>query len=215
MLELIEDLGMLYPTKTAKRKVRYGLYKCSCGGEFKTQIQRIKNGQTKSCGCYRKEAVKKRKTSHGLSRHKLYPVWLGMIQRTTNKKLQNYKYYGEKGINVCNEWKNDFKAFYDWSKNNGYSEGLSIDRINNDGNYEPSNCRWVTKNIQARNTRKIFSNNSSGFRGVRPKNNKFESSIGVDKKHIHLGYFKTAELAVKTRDEYITKNNLEHTKNIN
>lgn len=90
---------------------------------------------------------------HGLSNTRLYRIWLQMKNRCYNSKTERYSDYGGRGITVCDEWKNDFKAFYDWAMLNGYRDDLSIDRINNDENYEPSNCRWATNIEQARNSR--------------------------------------------------------------
>lgn len=97
---------------------------------------------------------------------KLYQVWASMKHRTTNQNHKQFKDWGGKGISVCNEWKDNFAGFCEWSMKNGYQNCLSIDRINNDGNYEPLNCRWVDKTTQNRNTRKLISRNKSGYRGV-------------------------------------------------
>lgn len=90
---------------------------------------------------------------HGKKNTRLYRIWLQMKNRCFNIRTNRYKDYGGRGITVCDEWKNDFTKFYDWSILNGYQENLTIDRIDNDGNYEPSNCRWVTVKIQNRNSR--------------------------------------------------------------
>ena len=87
----------------------------------------------------------------GRSNSRIYNTWLHMKGRCYRKTDDHYKHYGEKGITMCDEWKNDFKAFHDWSMSNGYADNLTIDRINNDGNYEPSNCRWVTMKEQCNN----------------------------------------------------------------
>ena len=89
---------------------------------------------------------------HGGCGTKLYKIWCAMHSRTTNKNQWNYQYYGARGIRICNEWK-DFSVFRAWALSNGYVDGLSIDRINPDGNYEPSNCRWIPRNEQQANRR--------------------------------------------------------------
>lgn len=90
---------------------------------------------------------------HGLKKTRLYSIWSQMKNRCFNQNAERYSDYGGRGITVCDEWKDDFKAFYDWSMSNGYSDNLTIDRINNDGNYEPSNCRWVDVLTQVNNSR--------------------------------------------------------------
>ena len=200
---LIEDLGRIFPNENSKKRARLGLYKCGfCGEEFRTQIKGVKNGNTKSCGCYTKK--------HGLTNTRLYNIWVNIKARTLNPKHKNYKYYGGRGITICEEWKNDFMSFYNWAMSNGYSDELSIDRIDNDGNYCPENCRWTTQTIQTRNQR-IYKNNSSGYKGVsfRKDNNKFRVIITVNKKRIHLGYFQTAVEAGIAYNNYIIENNLE------
>ena len=212
---LIEDLGCLYPTAMSKKKYRYGLYLCQCGNKFKTSFYNIKNGHTKSCGCHKKQVAGIQSITHGLTKHPLYPIWKGINKRITNSNCNNFKDYGGRGIAVYSEWKNDFKTFYDWSINNGWVEGLSIDRINNDGNYEPSNCRWTTRTVQSRNQRKIMSTNKSGFRGVSwdKRASKWKTQITVNNKNLSLGYFLTSFDGAIAYDTYVISNNLEHTIN--
>lgn len=125
---------------------------CSCGNNVIVTVSHLTSGSTKSCGCYNQECRHNR-TSNGLRYTSLYGVWNEMKQRCFNENSTAYINYGGRGIKVCDEWANDFESFYSWSIDNGYMHGLSIDRINNDGDYEPSNCRWVIDSIQANNKR--------------------------------------------------------------
>ena len=199
---LIEDLGMMYPNENSKQKRRFGIYKCGfCGTEFKANTYDINRGYIKSCGCY----VRK----HNLSHTRIYKIWRDIKSRTLNPKNKQYNDYGGRGITICEEWL-DIHNFYDWAMDNGYSEGLSIDRIDNDGNYEPSNCRWTTRTIQTRNQR-IYKNNTSGYKGVsyHKGNNKYQAQIVVNKKSIYIGTFPTAVEGAIAYNNYIIENNLE------
>jgi hypothetical protein len=126
--------------------------KCDCGKDTIVESSKLRNGWTKSCGCLQKETVSKRALKHSLCNHKLYYVLACMKDRCSNPNNARYKNYGNRGISVCEEWKNDFKCFYDWAMVNGYKEGLHIDRINNNGNYEPSNCRFISFKENMNNT---------------------------------------------------------------
>ena len=130
------------------------LCKCSCGNERVVLGNSLLNKSTFSCGCYNKEHSKNIHTKHSLSYTKLYKVWQGMKTRCYNPNFMYYCNYGGREIAICKEWKDNFSKFYKWAIENGYREGLTIDRINNDGNYEPSNCRWITRAEQNRNQRK-------------------------------------------------------------
>ena len=208
---LLEDLGMMFATESSKNKVRYGIYKCGfCGEEFRTQTSKVKSGYTKSCGCYHKRRVSETQKTHGLKSTRLYNIWADIKTRILNPKNKRYSDYGGRGIDICEEWKNDFMPFYDWAMSNGYSDELTIDRIDNNGNYEPSNCRWVGDTIQARNKR-IRKDNTSGFKGVSysKKTDRYRAKICVNSKQIHLGVFPTAVEGVIAYNSYIIENNLE------
>jgi hypothetical protein len=210
---LIKELGMMFATETSKRKTRYGLYKCSCGNEFKTTMGGIKSGNALSCGCYNTQQRINTNIKHNLCHHPMYRIWTNMIQRTSNHKNTHYPYYGERGIKVCERWLK-FENFYE-DMFTLWSNCLTIDRINNDGNYEKSNCRWVTRTIQSRNTRVIQSNNTSGYRGVSfdKTRNKWKSVIKLNDRLKNIGRFTTSLEAAKAYDKYVIENGLEHTIN--
>ena len=185
---LVEDLGRMFATENSKRKYRFGLYKCGfCGNEFKAHVQHINSGGTKSCGCYNKRKVSETQKTHGLIGTRLYRIWASIKYRVSNYNNKRYKDYVGRGITICDEWENDFMSFYNWAMSNGYSDELSIDRIDNGGNYCPENCRWTTKTIQSRN-RRIQKNNISCYRGVSfiKSKNKYVTYICINNKNKRL-----------------------------
>ena len=142
-----------------KNKNNYALWecKCDCGNTIVVTGHNLRNGNTKSCGCYNIDRIKERnrvlKRTHGETNTKLFHVWTGIKTRCNNKNAIGYHLYGGRGIEVCEEWSSSFEAFRDWAFANGYREELQIDRIDNNGNYEPDNCRWVTSKENNRNRR--------------------------------------------------------------
>jgi len=149
-------LVVLYDT--GERKDRHVVWhcRCDCGNEVNVRSSDLISGHTTSCGCYNRERTAEVKTKHGMARygkqHPVYDAWTNMIQRCENPNHNQYKDYGGRGITVCAEW-HDPVVFIDWALANNWRKSLTLDRVNNDGNYEPGNCRWVTVKVQARNKR--------------------------------------------------------------
>lgn len=141
------------------------LCRCKCTSNVVVQGYSLRSMHTQSCGCLQREQTSKSNRKHGCRGTRLYEVWKHMKQRCCDSNDKRYADWGGRGISVCDEWLHDFQAFHDWSMANGYADDLTIDRRENDGNYEPSNCRWTTAIQQAQNTR-IKHNNTSGCTGV-------------------------------------------------
>ena len=145
--------GRLVVVEAAKtvQKVKMSLCKCDCGSIVSVRNCHLLSGHTRSCGCLAREA--KPKNPNKMSGTPLYKVWDGMKYRCYSPNAPQYHNYGSRGITMCDEWHKSYRAFRDWAISNGYQPGLSLDRIDNDGNYEPSNCRWTDSVEQGRNRR--------------------------------------------------------------
>ena len=178
--------------------------KCDCGNEIIRPVGDLNTGRINSCGCLHSETSRKQgliNKKHGLSQTRIYSVWMHMINRCTNKNNKYYSRYGGRGITVYDEWMNDILSFVNWAENNGYTDELEIDRINNDGNYEPNNCRFVTRQQNMQNTSgKVIS--SSKYKGVMLSTNgkKWISQITVDNERINIGTFENEILAAYSYD---------------
>lgn len=168
----------------------------------------------KDCGY---KARKVHKDGHGETGTRLFTIWNSAKKRTNGSMNKVAFRYTEKGIKMCKEWRDDYKVFALWARQNGYKDELTLDRIDNDGDYEPNNCRWTTKSIQAQNTAKLRKNNTSGYRGVVFERNSnihpFVAVIHHDDSSHRIGLYKTAKEAAIAYDEYVIENNLEHTRN--
>lgn len=205
-IKILKNLGARL-SKSGKSTLYLCIAKCFCGNEFEAYKSHIKSGHTKSCGCIRK-------VTHKVREQPEYSTLINMKARCYNKNSINYKYYGGRGITICEKWRKDSWAFINWCRANGYKKGLQIDRKENDKGYSPENCRFVTRSINQQNTRLLSSHNTSGYRGVRKKNKKWCVEIKNKGEQHHLGYYSTKELAAQVYNNYVIDNKTEHPLNI-
>ena len=211
--KIVKDLGSIYKTKSSKYRRHCLLVECSECKQHRVVANHHHKTSGSLCVVCKNKMFKKMATKHNMSKTKIHNMWISMRSRCHNQNTVAYKYYGGRGISVCNEW-DEYSKFLEFAIFNGYKDGLELDRIDNDGNYEPNNCQFITHKNNSRKTRKIRSNNTSGYRGVSmTRSRKWESRITVDGKQIFFGVFETAIDAAKARDRYIYKNSLLHTVN--
>jgi hypothetical protein len=177
---------------------------CECGNEVAIQSIHLRSGMTRSCGCFRREALKELRTTHGMSDTRFYRIWSAMWNRCRNTNDKFYEIYGGKGISVCDEWKSfdvfkdDMLEEYETHVEEHGENNTFIDRVEGSGNYEPSNCRWATNEQQSRNT-----SSKSGHKGVQRSSDgkKWVANISVNYKLIYLGIYEDLEEAMKARKE--------------
>lgn len=158
------------------------LCKCDCGNEIIVLGDSLRSGGTKSCGCYHNELLAKRSTTHGDSKTRLYRIWRAIKKRCYSENYAQYNDYGGRGISMCESWKDSFESFKEWSLENGYSDDLSIDRVDVNRNYEPLNCRWLTIKEQQNNKR---NNHLLTYNGKTQTMRQWADELG-------LGYFTLA-----------------------
>lgn len=156
-LLVIGEPFLMLPKPDSKFRKSYVNVECICG---KTKIipeNFLKSGRVNSCGCYNQLVASLGNRTHGLShKHPLHSIWSVMKRRCYNKNINQFEYWGGRGIAVCDEWKKNFPSFLEWALSNGWKKGLQLDRYpNKDGNYEPGNCRFVTSKINNRNKRNV------------------------------------------------------------
>ncbi|PFP30231.1 hypothetical protein COJ96_05830 [Bacillus sp. AFS073361] len=199
----VDHTGRQFGRLTAIRKViinNRGHYvcRCECGNERIIRGDSLVGGKSKSCGCLSPDVNQEVHKTHGDSATRLYNIYHKMISRCYHKENDRFHRYGQRGISICNEWLNDYESFKEWSLSNGYTDDLSIDRINNDGNYEPSNCRWTTVIVQSNNTsrtRKIEFNGE--IKSISEWCRELNYSYGTTRKLLKQGH--------KTPDEIFTR----------
>lgn len=184
---------------------------CDCGNRITIPSGAFVTGNTKSCGCYKKDKFKEVITKHGLRNHPMYRSWANMKQRCNNKKCEFYRHYGGRGIVYDPRWE-EFINFYE-DMVEGYEENLELDRINVNGNYNKRNCRWTTRSVNCNNQR--VTGKTSKYKGVNKSKSKtkFAAAISVNNIRIYLGNFTIEEDAARAYDKFIEDNNLEYTTN--
>ena len=181
-LTVVEFVGI--HTTPCGTKRRMWKCKCECGKAKIVSESNLKNGSTKSCGCWKYQKIKEKCTTHGGTHDRLYGIWKNMKYRCNNSNDSHYMSYGGKGINVCPEW-NEYANFKKWAYANGYDESApygdcTLDRIDNNGDYSPTNCRWTNRITQANNTSR---NRYVEFEGKRLTIAEFARAMNIDKNH--------------------------------
>ncbi len=198
--KLVKDLGRI-------SNHRYGEYECpKCESIFKRRVSSVEKNKIYKC----KECLGNPRRTHGETGTRIYKVWTAMRDRCLRKNVKSYVNYGGRGITICDDWLKSYVSFRDWALTNGYNKDLTIDRINNNGNYEPSNCRFITRLDQAYNRRPSKKVSNTGEIGITKSYSIYIARIMYKRKEIFCKSFKTLNDAVMARDKFITMNNLPH-----
>lgn len=207
------EIGMRYGrltlVKVAYRKNHRNIWEClcDCGNTHYVMDCNLGRGCL-SCGCLSRDKHK----THGESKTRLYQIWAGMKKRCYNPNEPAYKYYGGRGVIMCDEWENDYSSFSEWAKNNGYHDGLTIDRIDNDGCYEPSNCKWSTYREQ-QNNRSVWG--SVRYHGIVKDNTGYRAQVTINGEKVYIAHsVDDIEFLVRKRNDYIDEHNLPNKKNV-
>lgn len=162
---------------------RYGIYRCACGNEKRIWVTRVRTGKTKSCGCLRKEVTSERnrvhKTTHGMTNTRVYPIWSAMLKRCTNPSEKDRKYYGGRGINICDTWR-EFENFY--ADMGDPPTGLTLERRDNNQGYSAANCYWATQTEQNNNRRNSV---RITFNGLTLNPTQWAEKLGIPRRLIY------------------------------
>jgi len=204
--------GIIYLGDVLVKKCNHRIAKflCVCGNEFTTSIDNVKRGHSKSCGCFKIHEIKKRITTHRKTGSKSYIAWSGIKSRCNNPKNKEYCRYGGRGITMSLEFNEPavFCKYIESLKDFG-KQGYTLDRIDNNGNYEKGNLRYASSFLQATN-RRMPSSNKSGYTGIMKRGKKWSANIRYTGIQKYFGVFKTKTEALNARNNFIIENNLSH-----
>ena len=179
-------LTVISRSENAPNGVAVWKCKCECGNITFVRGNNLKSGGVKSCGCLRK-IVNKRRTTHNMSKTRLYREWTSIKARCCYNSQKGYKSYGKRGIKVCDEWVDSFETFASWATSTGYQDDLTIERIDNNKGYNPDNCKWIPLSEQSKNRR---SNILVEYNGEIHNLSEWCKAFGVDYRLVHNRIYK-------------------------